>query len=221
MKDFRSEYIDEGMYNICDVVGNFSDYFGMSLEQMLELFQNYEMVSLGNVIFYVSHNLDKVFECRSGDCYSFNELLVRVKRDYEYLRKNLDILSKKGIQYLNLFQYLERVDCRQNKLENFYEAQLKEMGFFHYRSVLIGSDLKFILLAFFNTLKEFENRLHEINDLSTYHDVVIDSFAFYYGGEGMYPEEGIVLSSDIKWDRTSVLPKRTRKQLSIRRYGLG
>lgn len=203
----------EGLYNIRDVLDNFSTYFGSDFRELSFMFYNYplQLIESNQLREYVENNLSFMEESRFQKDVCMDAVMKRVMRDYQYFEKKLSILSNKGLQFLDLLCYLTNLQD-QFKEQDCYEKQLKILGIFHYNSVMIGKDIQTILVAFGNLLKQFFECLEKMNRLETYHTGSIDSFAVHYGAERIYPCPSLVLENSFLEenviDKTSIIPKK-------------
>ena len=92
-----------------------------------------------------------------------------------------------------------------------YEKILENGNLFHFRNVLMGSDIKTILIGFGNTFNQFLDNLQEIRSLDTYDFPRIDSFGLIYGRDRIYPERDIILDNEDILDKTSIRPKELKR----------
>ena len=184
------------LFSIVSVVEEFSLYFGMSLEEMNNYFVNYKMIDFQEIVDYLEkkyndNDIDKVIDKR--------------KREYYYYSDVLKILSDKGLFFLSLLSYL--CNSRVFDNDNFYENQLEELEIEHYSSVMIGYDIKRILIALFHIKRMFDETLVNINKKELYLSERIDSFGFSYGGNDIYPSKNLIINSG-RVDKTSLSPRK-------------
>ena len=125
---------NEGIYSTKDVIENFSLYYGKSFPELYLFFKKSCPVSEERIL----------NQLKQGK-YPCNLEIIDTR--YSYLKKRIDILKKKGIEYLLLLSYLTNLDKKHLPLKLKYEKELNSCQFFHYGSILVGKDLKSILTA--------------------------------------------------------------------------
>lgn len=197
----QKEFQGKEFYNVKSVFSQFSDYFDMELGELFQLFQDYSVISFQNISSYIENHLDLMEEKEKNGYFSDQEIVKRRKRDYQYFCKTLDILSKKGLECLSILKYLNG-DCFDIDFENV----LYDMGIYHYGEFVLGKDLNRIQIALQHIIMQFNSVIEQVNCLETYQRQVIDDFAYYYGGDRIYPVSSLMLDADSeRMDKTSIL----------------
>lgn len=197
--------IDERkIYNLTDIILNFSEYFNCEFDQLKAFFTHYEVISWDEVKKYILNCSDRLYERRFSCEICLEDVLEERFIDYEYFNKVLEILSKKSLMYLNLLEYLA---SRMNDLEREYEYEkvLNNLEVFHYASILKGSDLILFLKELATLIHQFQNALMKVNCLETYHSQTIDSFARQVGGDSIYPSSSLEFSKSREFDGNILL----------------
>ena len=192
------DFFDEGLYDIGDIILQFEQYFGMNFYYLNEFFKDSTVIEKKKLI-------DRLEFCQSN--YQFRVLDV----NYNYLVKKIQILRKKGQVYLLLLEYLKKTSNKNFHVNSCYEEKLNACGIFHFRSVLMGRDIKKILNALGNTFNQLIDCLVAIESPKTYAFPRIDSFSVFYEKNRSYPNLDIVLKSTDLFDETSIVPKRLKK----------
>ena len=180
------------LFTVNSVINEFPLYFGIGFDEMRNYFINYEVIDFEEVCNYLKNkNMDFVLSKRQNEYLYYNEVL--------------SILSDKGLFFINLLEYLS--NSKIFNLDDFYERQLMDLEIEHYSSVLIGNDIKRILIALFHIKKMFDENLENINKKELYLDERIDGFGFSYGGRDIYPSRNLIVTNG-KVDKTSLAPRK-------------
>lgn len=180
------------LFTINSVIEEFPLYFGISFNEMKDYFINYEIISFEEICSYLKNN-------------NMDSVLIKREKEYLFYKDMLSILSDKGLFFVKLLQYLS--DSKVFNRDNFYERQLIELEIEHYSSVLIGNDIKRILIALFHIKRTFDENLENINNKELYLKERIDSFGFNYGGRDIYPSKNMIITNE-RIDKTSIAPRR-------------
>ncbi len=196
--NFEFDFYDEGVYCMEDIVHDFSKYCGMDFYYLIDFFRNSPIILK-----------DELIELLEKEGHSCHEKIIEV--NYDYLNTKFEILKKKGLDYLLLINYLKRLKNKDLQLNPKYEKILENGNLFHFRNVLMGSDIKTILIGFGNTFNQFLDNLQEIRSLDTYDFPRIDSFGLIYGRDRIYPERDIILDNEDILDKTSIRPKELKR----------
>lgn len=202
--DMRMDFSfgDKKIYNVLDVVQNFGDYFGMSFQELQEMFLQFQVLSWEEVQFYIQHHLDFMWEARFTKDVNMTVIVARRKMDYDFFYKNLIILRDKGLAYLELLEYLaSRKNDEDRDLQ--YENMLEQFEIFHYSSVLSGEHLNKIFIPLKHVFQRFCIYHQKMNTLTTYDHQTVDSFMLTYGRDRIYPPASLVVDVDEPNDRTS------------------
>lgn len=195
---FQLKLNDQGLYNVSDILKNLEEYLGIDFEEAILLFKDLQIASLTEITTMIkTSNIQ------------FQEDILR--KNYQYLKKYLTILQKKGLAYLSLLEYLQRIDHCDTEQEEPYEKQLEECQIFHFRSILVGYDLKRLLIGLGHTFHQTQKYLQEITTPETYRYLLVDSFALSYGESKIYPEESLINSENNRLDKTSIYPTKRKK----------
>lgn len=205
---------EENLYDMGMVLKDLPNFLGKSFSEIEGLFQEYSIVSFDEVSSYIALESRQMKETRYGA--SVNEIIQNRKRDYEYFCRGIEILSKKGICYMELFSYLRDLGQSRMNLKEGYEKLLYEMGIFHFGSVIKGRDINSMLIVFSRVLDQFSEKLKLVNDFTTYHVQTIDDFAWNYGKERcLFPSTDLVVSDDdMLDDNTSFRSRRLSREKS-------
>lgn len=195
LKKYDMENLDK-LFVISYVINEFSLYYGMNFSEMREYFTNYEVITFEDISNYLAKE-KKSFE--------LSEIIDNRKKEYSYYKDVLKILSDKALNFLDLLEYLS-VSNVCNK-DDIYEKQLEDLKIYHCSSVLMGDDIKRILLVLFNIKKKFDDILENINNKEKYLNERIDDFGFIYGDEDIYPSKNLIIYEG-KIDKTSLSPKK-------------
>ncbi len=193
---------DERIYNLKDIINNFSNYFGFSFEELNNIFANYEILTYDAIGKYIRDYKNKMFEFKFDRNIDVSEILKKRKVDYDFFKKTLAILSAKGLRYLELLEYMGNMNSDIDRVDEF-ESVIEELGIFHYGSILKGIDINRLLSKINNIINLFDDNLDKINSLSTYDSQNIDNFALIMGGDGLYPLESLVAKDNYISDKTS------------------
>ncbi len=164
-------------YNAKDIIDNFSNYFGISFEEMKNYFNEYKIITKEELYNYIKNNRSKMFE---KDSTSLNRILETRTIDYEYFKEVLEILSSDANQYLSLLEYVANLENMMDQVEE-KELLLKKIDIFHYAKVLTGESVNKIFLDLAHLLIPFQEMLKRINNFETYHYQSVDSFMLIYG----------------------------------------
>ena len=196
--NFEFDFYDEGLYCMEDIIYDFSKYCGMDFYQLVEFFRNCSVILKDELV----SSLEK-------EGHDYRPKVVDV--NYDYLNTKVEILKKKGMDYLLLMNYLKRLRKKDFQLEPKYEKILENCNLFHFRNILMGNDIKAILIGFGNTFNQLLDNLNEINSFDTYEFPRIDSFGLIYGRDRVFPERDIVLENENILDKTSIRPRKLKK----------
>ena len=162
------------------------------------LFRNCSVISKDNLSISLKEN---GYSCRQKV----------IDLNYDYLNTKVEILKNKGLDYLLLMNYLKRLKIKNYNLDSKYEKILESCNLFHFRNILMGNDIKAILIGFGNTFNQLLDNLNEINSFDTYEFPRIDSFGLIYGRDRIYPKREIVMDNEDILDKTSIRPKKLQK----------
>ena len=207
----------EKIYNLKDILDNFTNYYGISFNNLKNLFAKYEIISLEIVENYILGNKNRMYETKFENEIDAKKIFEKRVIDYKYFKKTLKILSNKGLKYLELLEYIGNMECDLERISQ-KEELLNELDIFHYGSILKGNDILKLLKKLNNVINSFNNTLHKINSLETYNNQTIDKFALIFGKNDLYPEESLVVTDDYINDNTSFYvanKKYARKKINI------
>jgi len=196
---------NDAIYNMKDVIEQFPAYLGMSLEELKYLFQNYETITKEQLQDYVTKNQGQLKESQYNFFIPIEKLISIRIQDYEYFEKVLAILSKKGLEFLSLIEYLGNLKYNNEEIE-IKENILKDLNIFHYSSIAKGNDINNLLIALSHLIDQFNEFLRKINSFQTYHEQNIDDFALHYGTDKIYPSTSLRLETGERIDKTSLMP---------------
>lgn len=195
---FEFDFYDEGLYCMEDIIQDFSKYCGMDFYHLVDFFKNCPVILK-----------DELVDSLKKEGYVCRQKVVDV--NYDFLTTKVDILKNKGLDYLLLMNYLKRLGIKNYNLDSKYEKILESCNLFHFRNILMGNDIKAILIGFGNTFNQLLDNLNEINSFDTYEFPRIDSFGLIYGRDRVFPERDIVLENENILDKTSIRPKKLKK----------
>lgn len=196
--NFDFDFYDEGLYCMEDIIHDISRYCGMNFYYLIDFFKNCPVILK-----------DELESFLKKEGYLYQQKTIDV--NYNFLNTKVEILKNKGLNYLLLMNYLKRLGKKDFQLDSKYEEILESCNLFHFRNVLMGSDIKSILIGFGNTFNQLIDNLKEIHSLDTYDFPKIDSFGLTYGRDRIYPGKEIVLKDKDLLDKTSIRPKKLKK----------
>ena len=195
--DITEKYNDKKLYNITDVVKEFPTYFNMSLEELEFYFKNYFIIPEQELIDYLKeiYNNDK----------NLNNIEKERLQEYKYYQKKLATYSSKALIYLSLINYLCNCNEFDNK-EKHMEMLLEEVEIFHYSSILVGEDIKRLLVVLYHSLKELDDTLDQINEKTKFKDSRLNPLFIL---EEFGPSTRLLITGeDYKIDKTSLITKK-------------
>ena len=195
---FEFDFYDEGLYCMEDIIQDFSKYCGMDFYHLVDFFKNCPVILK-----------DELVDSLKKEGHVCQQKVVDV--NYDFLTTKVDILKNKGLDYLLLMNYLKRLRIKNYNLDSKYEKILESCNLFHFRNILMGNDIKAILIGFGNTFNQLLDNLNEINSFDTYEFPRIDSFGLIYGRDRVFPERDIVLENENILDKTSIRPRKLKK----------
>ena len=200
---------NDKLYNLKEILVDYSNDWGITIEELKKIFTEYEINSFDQITNYLKNNEEKIFERRFDKKVSLDKVIKNRKVDYEYFKKNLEILSNKGLKYIEIIEYISNMkDDSERKVD--IEDILEELGIFHYGSIIKGRDIKIIMRKIHNTTRKFIEYHNKINTCDTYHNQNIDSFAIIMAKEGLYPETTLISEDYYSQDNTSFCPSEIR-----------
>ena len=143
-----------------------------------------------------------------------NDDIVTRNFTYEFYYKSLSNLKNKGLELVELIEYLNGL-----KIINYntlYESKLQLIDVSHFGSLLIGGDINRILIVMYHLLKEFNDTLAKINSIDTYVDYsnLINKSVIFVEGDSVYPNDSlIVYDNEDKnlLDKTSFIVRSNNK----------
>ena len=195
-------YESEKLYNLVDVVDKFSEYYGYSINKIEKLLTNSVIVTW-----------DEIEKKLRDDVIGKKQMLDK-KQFYNYYQKNLNILRIKGVELINIINYLCNLSnsCEFN---DYYENKLEKMEIYHHSSILKGKDINTILIVIFNLLKEFNNNINIINSSYTYLNTGSSVWVVSPYCKKYLPNKELIVFEDEydknRNDKTSFLIKRRKK----------
>ncbi len=174
-------------------------------------FQSYNLISFDEVCSYIESHVDLMAESKFGKV-DPQEIIEKRKDDYQYFKECIEILASKGIKLIQIFNYLNGFRKYQDqKIDEDYEDFFKRLNFIHVGSAMSGRDLNQMLIVLSHIIDQFDENLRRINDLTTYHTQVIDSFAKNYGGRRIYPYPELILEIKNTPDSENTLASENTK----------
>lgn len=180
MSEKRVVLIDEKTYHIGDVLTNFSDYFGMSLDETISLFYNYQLIT-------------KDYEMPNED----------IVEDYNLLTQKLAILSHKGMNYLSLLQYVANIPDILHE-DDFYELIFEKLKICHFGKGMSGKHLKQLLYPLMQIVKEAQETSSLLNELKNTQRPKFDLLARTYRDFELHYIDSIICQEhDHITDKTS------------------
>lgn len=198
MKNIES-YDDLKLYDISDFINKFKVFYKLDLDEIEDLFNNYNILSWSEVEKYLMEN-------------GFNNREITDKySSYLFYEKSLDNLKTKGLVLISILRYLvnskKNLDCNDS-----YEDLLDSVGIYHYSSILKGVDINKISIVIYHLVNSFNFYLDKINSLDTYLGYGIDKFALIYGGDRIFPNRDLAINVDNYevnlFDKTSLHVKK-------------
>lgn len=207
MENFQIYFEDAKLYNMSDVLIEFSKYLGMDYFEMKDYFQKYMVISKKDIEKYIDENLWQIADAKWG--MSREEILQRREKDYDILCCRLAGLADKGLRYLDLFHYLGSLK-KDFEREEKYELILEEMEIFHYSSILSGESLNRFMIAMMHLLMQFQKTINQVNCLENY-----QTASFCEGVDILEycPVSSLVLDVETsRLDKTSILVSSLSKR---------
>lgn len=171
---------DEKMYHVGDVLNNFANYYGVTVEEIPNLFAIDKVITKEQIINYLLKNQNLLWENRYGIKANINNIIKERMLDYDMFYQKLAILSHKGLNYLSLLQYVANIPDVFHE-DEFYERIFEQLHISHYGKGMIGNQLRQLLVPLMHIVKEIQKNLKVVNDLETYNHQSFDSFARNYG----------------------------------------
>lgn len=195
-------FFDRKLYNFNEVINEFNNYYGLSVEEIKTLFNRCFVVEWETI----SSTL--------RDIGINNDDIVTRNFTYEFYYKSLSNLKNKGLELVELIEYLNGL-----KIINYntlYESKLQLIDVSHFGSLLIGGDINRILIVMYHLLKEFNDTLAKINSIDTYVDYsnLINKSVIFVEGDSVYPNDSlIVYDNEDKnlLDKTSFIVRSNNK----------
>lgn len=198
---------EEETYSIRDVLEMFPIYFGMNVEEWKVLLGNYEVLSEEVIQEYLIHCPEKMWENRF-QMNDMKEIIGERMKDYQIFKKNLEILSRKALLYLNFLTNMDGCHDGFRYEEEFNESML---GIVVSKNGMIGGyEFNQILIPIYHSIYQFLSILNQINCLETYHKQTYDSFARCYGEDKIYFTENALLTDSYILDKTSIYVRRAK-----------
>ena len=190
-------YNEYGVYNIEDVINNFTNIFDMTLPNMTSefLLTDKKIISKEEIVNYCKNNFNNLNESKCKNSIN-NSIIDSRLQDYNIFKKTIEIYKEKGLSILNIFVYLN-----QDKKVKKYEELLSYLDINHYNSIVCGRDIIRLLLALNNIIKNYKEEINKINNLNTYNKINYDSFAILSGR--LYPNESLI-NKENSCDNTSL-----------------
>lgn len=198
---------EEKNYQVRDVLDMFPVYYGMSLEELLSLFNHYEVLNEVVIQEYMTQYPEKMWENRFYVNDDMQLIIHERMKDYQIFKKNLEVLNKKAICYLNLLQSMESDShsVHFDKGVEYYYDLINQLNIvLTGNETFRGSELNRILIPLYHSVYHFLKILNKINCLDTYHKQSYDSFARCYGADKIYFTENILLTDGLIFDKTSI-----------------
>ena len=193
--DITTKYNDKKLYNIIDMVNELPNYFNMSIEELEFYFTNYFIIPEEEIIDY----LKEVYK----DDKKINDIIKERMQEYKHYQRKLRIYSSKALIYISLIKYLCNDTATKNKN---IEKMLDEVEIFHFSSIVVGEDIKRLLVVLYHSLKEFDNILDEINEVIKFKNTRINPHFIIdeYGPS----QKLLITDDDYNIDKTSLLTKK-------------
>lgn len=179
----------------------------INLIQLKCLFTEYQIIEFSEIEEYIKQNKSKIYESKYSN-YDEKNIIASRKKDYQYLFKTVKTLSEKGLELLEVIDYLKNGDEFEDK-----EQILLKMQINHYKQILSGYDIIRLISVLAKIKKEFIKNLGKINNVETYHLEIIDNFTLKYA-TNLYPTKFLYQPEKDKiLDKTSIAPKTKRRIL--------
>ena len=195
-------YDDLKLYDISDFINKFKRFYKLDLEEIENLFNNYNILVWNEIEKYLMENDFNTREI--ADKYS----------SYLFYEKSLDNLKTKGLYLISILKYL--VDSKKNlDYNDDYEDLLNRVGIYHYSSILKGVDINKLSIVIYHLVNSFNFYLDKVNSFETYLGYGIDKFTLIYGGDRIFPNRELVVDiNDYEvnlFDKTSLYTKKRVK----------
>jgi len=213
MKDVKDIvcYADRKLYDFDEVIGNFDKYYGLSIEEISNLFS-----------FCSIMEWDEIYDKLEDIGFTNNDIMSRYFT-YEFYNKTFLNLKIKGLELVDLVKYL--YNLKVVDYDVFYENKLHVCDISHFGSLLIGKDINRILIVMYHLLKRFYEVIEKINLIDTYIDNknLVCKSAIVIDGDNAYPSDSLIVYDDEDkdlLDKTSFIvrangsKKKTRVKMS-------
>lgn len=171
---------DEKCYHVGEVLENFENYFRNSLEELFNLFSNYQIIEKEKIKNYIISHQDDMWENRFHKSLGIKEnvenIIAERMSDYNLYYQRLAILAHKGQNYLSLLKYVANEKDVFHE-DEFYELIFSYLHISHYGKIMTGKHLKKILIPLSYITLEMQIILNQINNLKNYNRQNWDAFA--------------------------------------------
>lgn len=174
------------IYSVNEILKNFKDYFGISFEEMKQLFS-------ASQIPFDSNRIDSK-ERQTCDC---------------LWKQQLAILSHKAMNYLYLLEYIAN-DNNVCYEDEWTEKILEQLEIFHFGRGMTGSGINQLLFPLSHLMRQIQVLLQKINSVDAN---LLDNLAIYYEENKMYLLDNMVSSCDRIEDKTSLKNAKRMKKI--------
>ena len=178
--------IEGKIYSVNEILKNFKDYFGISFEEMKQLFS-------ASQIPFDSNRIDSK-KRQTCDC---------------LWKQQLAILSHKAMNYLYLLEYIAN-DNNVCFEDEWTEKILEQLEIFHFGRGMTGLGINQLLFPLSHLMRQIQALLQKINSVDAN---LLDNLAIYYEENKMYLLDNMVSSCDRIEDKTSLKNAKRMKKI--------
>lgn len=154
-QEILSDFEDKGVYCVKDIIQRFSFYFHEDFWEMVEFFQKCPFAEKKTIL--------KDVEEKNSQ-YSAK----MVSKIYRFFERRIEFYQNCGLEYLILLSYLKNLDNGQAYSNLEIEKELERYHLFHFGSILVGKDVKKILLSLDEINRQLREDILKINSIDTY-----------------------------------------------------
>lgn len=229
VKEVKLQLNNEIAYHVGDILKNFQDYFGMSLNELQNFLCNYKIIKKETIIDYIINHQDDMWESKMRvqaiarqkieiidmekvtiEPINIEEIIAERVLDYEMFRQKIAILAHKGMTYLSLLIYVAN-EKNIFQEDDFHELIFNYLNISHYGKGMTGKHLKQLLTPLSYIVKEINTTLTKINNLETYRMQIFDSLACHYGENKLYTTDKLIYTDDSYYiDKTTFYHKKVK-----------
>lgn len=200
-------FCEYGLYDMIDVLNNLECYIDIDLNSLVEKFCcGNNITSVDEVISYCTNNFDRLSE--SNFCESITSDVIDSRiRDYEILLESYNIYKHKGLELIELMQYII-ISGKINFVDGDKELYLKKLDIYHKNSVVSGRDIVGMLVSLRNINMKLDMVISKINNMENYHRKQFDWYTQSFK-DMVLPSKSLIYDTNKK-DITCIRLNRKR-----------